>query len=85
MSRAAESTVSIRTPGSLSRISSTAELARTRRAVVVAGVVEERADNSDAHEVHDSLGELVDVGCVALQQTSELFRAAGSFVHGAPE
>ena len=55
------------------------------RTVVVAGVVEERADNSDAHEVHDSLGELVDVGCVALQQTSELFRAAGSFVHGAPE
>jgi hypothetical protein len=33
----------------------------------VAHVVEERTDDSDPHEVHDALGELVDVGCVALQ------------------
>lgn len=53
----------------------------------VAGFEEgvEEPDVSDAYEMDHALWELIDIGCVALQQPLELLGAARSFVHHTPE
>lgn len=50
-------------------------------AVVVADIVEHCAHHTDADQVHDSLGELSDLGGMSLQEPLELLGAFRPFGH----
>lgn len=50
-------------------------------AMVVADAVEHRADNTDADQVHDSLGELPHLGGMSLQEPLERLGAFRAFGH----